>query len=147
MPTRALGLDVGDKTVGLALSDGLGLTAQGLSTLSRRNLETDVAALAAVCAEHEVQLLVVGLPLNMDGTEGPRAQVSRKLGDRLAERTGLPVEYWDERLTTCEVERVLLQADLSRARRKQVVDKLAAQVILQGFMDAAAARRLREGGG
>lgn len=147
MPTRALGLDVGDKTVGLALSDGLGLTAQGLMTLARKNLETDLAALAALCAEHEVQLLVVGLPLNMDGTEGPRTLVSRKLGDRLAERTGLPVEYWDERLSTCEVERVLLQADLSRARRKQVVDKLAAQVILQGFMDAAAARRLREDGG
>ena len=139
MLRRALGLDVGDKTVGLAYSDELGITAQGLSTLARTNVEADLTAIAGVCSEHSVEVLVVGLPLNMDGSEGPRAEVSRRFGDRLGQRTGLPVEYWDERLTTMQVERVLLEADLSRAKRKKVIDKLAAQVILQSWLDAHAA--------
>jgi putative Holliday junction resolvase len=136
---RTLGLDVGDKTVGLALSDGLGITAQGLDTLARKNIETDLAAIASLCAEHEVERLVVGLPLNMDGSEGPRAELTRRFGDKLAARTGLPAEYWDERLTTAEAERVLISADVSRQQRKKVIDKLAAQVILQSWLDAHAA--------
>ena len=133
---RALGLDVGDKTVGLALSDALGFTAQGLDTLGRKNNEADIQAIAAVCREHSVEVLVVGLPLNMDGSEGERAQISRRFGDRLAQKTGLPVEYWDERLTTAEAERILIEADVSRQKRKKVIDKLAAQVILQSWMQA-----------
>jgi len=136
---RALGLDVGDKTVGLALSDGLGITAQGLDTLQRKNNESDLMAIAAVCEQNEVERLVVGLPLNMDGSEGPRAEVSRRFGDKLALKTGLPVEYWDERLTTAEAERILIQADVSRQKRKGVIDKLAAQIILQSWLDAHAA--------
>jgi putative Holliday junction resolvase len=136
---RALGLDVGDKTVGLALSDALGFTAQGLDTLLRRNNEADILAIAAVCQEHSVEVLVVGLPLNMDGSEGERAQISRRFGDRLAQKTGLPVEYWDERLTTAEAERILIEADVSRQKRKKVIDKLAAQVILQSWMGAHSA--------
>ena len=138
---RALGLDVGDKTVGLALSDPLGITAQGLPTLARKSTEADLEALAAICREREVAVLVVGLPLNMDGSEGPRAEVSRRFGEKLSARTGLPVEHWDERLSTVEAERVLLAADLSRKKRKKVIDKLAAQVILQAWMDAQAAHR------
>ena len=137
---RALGLDVGDRTVGLARSDELGLTAQGLPTLARSSIETDLESIAEVCREHSIEVLVVGLPLNMDGSEGPRAQISRRFGDRLGQRAELPVEYWDERLTTAEVERVLLAADVSRAKRKRVVDKLAAQVILQSWMEAQASR-------
>jgi putative holliday junction resolvase len=135
---RTLGLDVGDKTVGLALSDALGITAQGLDTLARRNIEADLAAITSLCAEHEVELLVVGLPLNMDGSEGPRAELTRRFGDKLAARTGLPAQYWDERLTTAEAERVLISADVSRQKRKKVIDKLAAQVILQSWLDAHA---------
>ncbi|MBI5546894.1 MAG: Holliday junction resolvase RuvX [Deltaproteobacteria bacterium] len=137
---RAMGLDVGDKTVGLALSDALGITAQGLPTVQRKSLEADLDAIMAICRENDVERLVVGLPLNMDGSEGPRAEICRRFGDRLSERSGLPVEYWDERLTTAQAERVLLEADLSRRKRKKVIDRLAAQVILQAWMDARCAR-------
>jgi putative Holliday junction resolvase len=133
---RAIGLDVGDKTVGIAASDELGITAQGLPTLRRTNLRADLAALLEVAREREATHFVVGLPLNMDGSEGPRAEVSRKLGDALGEASGLVVAYWDERLTTAAAQRVLLEADVSRAKRRQVVDKLAAQLILQGWLDA-----------
>lgn len=137
---RALGLDVGDKTVGLALSDTLGFTAQGLPTLARRGTETDVAAIAEICRENSVEVLVVGLPLNMDGSEGPRAEISRRFGERLSAVAGVPVEYFDERLSTMEAERVLLEADVSRKKRKKVIDKLAAQVILQAWMESQSMR-------
>ncbi|MGC4122491.1 MAG: Holliday junction resolvase RuvX [Myxococcales bacterium] len=137
---RALGLDVGDKTVGLALSDALGITAQGLPTVRRMGFQADLEAVAGVCSEHAVEVLVVGLPLNMDGSEGPRAEKSRKFGDALAAKAGIPIEYQDERLTTVQAERVLLEADVSRQKRKKVIDKLAAQVILQSWMDAQSFR-------
>lgn len=133
---RALGLDLGTKTIGLALSDELFLTAQGHSTLQRTSLKKDLDALAALCREHEVNRLVLGLPLNMDGTEGPRAQATRKFGDAAAATLGLPVDYCDERLTTVSAERVLLEADLSRDKRKRVVDQVAATIILQAWLDA-----------
>ena len=133
---RTLGLDVGTKTVGVALSDELGITAQSLKVLRRRNLKEDVGQLAALVREHEVSRIVIGLPLNMDGTEGPRAAASRSFGQTLSDRLALPVEYWDERLSTVAAERVLLEADLSRKKRKQVIDQLAAAYILQGWLDA-----------
>ena len=133
---RVIGLDVGDKTVGIAVSDELGLTAQGLPTLRREGLAADLAYLRGVAQEQDATRLIVGLPLNMDGTEGQRVAVSRKFGDALGKLTGLPVEYWDERLTTAQAERVLIDADVSRRKRRQVIDKLAAQVILQGWLDA-----------
>jgi len=133
---RAIGLDVGDKTVGIAVSDELGITAQGVSTLERKNLRADLDHLNALCRERGVSQLVVGLPLNMDGSEGPRAATSRKFGDALAAQTGLPVIYQDERLSTAAAQRVLLEADVSRGKRKKVVDKLAAQLILQAWLDA-----------
>ena len=131
-----MGLDVGTKTVGVAVSDALGITAQGVTTVRRTNIRNDLAELKRIIQEYEVTRVVIGLPLNMDATEGPRAQASRAFGDSLIKATALPVEYWDERLTTVAAERVLLEGDVSRKKRKQVIDQIAAQLILQGWMDA-----------
>ena len=133
---RAMGLDVGTKTIGIALSDELRITAQALVTLARAGMKRDLAELTRLAEEHEVNQWVVGLPLNMNGSEGERAKDSRKLGDALKDVTQLPVDYWDERLSTVEAERVLLEADVSRKKRKLVIDKLAAAVILQGWLDS-----------
>lgn len=135
-----MGLDVGDKTVGVAVSDELGLTAQGVTTVERRSWQKDLDALATIARDNQVALLVVGLPLNMDGTEGPRAALSRAFAARATEALGLPHVLWDERLSTAEVQRVLLAGNVSRKKRKQVVDKLAAQVILQGYLEARGAQ-------
>ena len=135
---RAMGLDVGTKTVGVALSDELGFTAQGLTTVRRTNLKADLAALESIAREHAVERVVVGLPLNMDGSEGPRALASRQFGAALEQALGLPVDFWDERLTTVAAERALLEADVSRQKRKQLIDKVAASLILQGWLDARA---------
>lgn len=137
---RIAGLDVGDRTIGVAVSDPLGWTAQGVGVIRRRTLEQDLQALCALFREHGVERMVVGLPRNMNGTYGPRAQAARSFAQALARASGLPVDLWDERLTTALAERTLLEADTSRARRKQVVDKLAAQIILQGYLDFHARR-------
>ncbi|HYO54512.1 Holliday junction resolvase RuvX [Archangium sp.] len=133
---RTLGLDVGTKTIGVAASDALGLTAQTVTTLRRTRLKDDLAALAELVREYEVERFVVGLPLNMDGTEGPRAEATRRFVDALTQALGLPVELWDERLSTVAAQRTLLEADLSRAKRREVIDQMAAQFILQGWLDA-----------
>jgi putative Holliday junction resolvase len=133
---RALGLDYGTKTIGVAVSDGLGLTAQTVTTIRRTNLKADLAALGALVREYEAERFVVGLPLNMDGTEGPRAEATRRFVDALTQTLGLPVELWDERLSTVAAQRTLLEADLSRAKRREVIDQMAAQFILQGWLDA-----------
>ncbi|HZI12039.1 MAG TPA: Holliday junction resolvase RuvX [Myxococcus sp.] len=133
---RTMGLDVGTKTIGVAVSDGLGLTAQGVTTVRRTSLKADLAALTALAREHEVERVVVGLPLNMDGSEGPRAEASRKFADTVSQALGVPVEFWDERLSTVAATRTLLEADVSRARRREVIDQVAAQFILQGWLDA-----------
>ncbi len=131
-----MGLDLGTKTIGVAVSDGLGLTAQGVTTVRRTSLKADLAALATVVSEHEVTHVVLGLPLNMDGSEGPRAEASRKFADTLTQSLGVTVELWDERLSTVAATRTLLEADVSRARRREVIDQVAAQFILQGWLDA-----------
>jgi putative Holliday junction resolvase len=133
---RTLGLDVGTKTIGVAASDALGLTAQAVTTVRRTSLKADLAALAELVREYEVERFVVGLPLNMDGTEGPRAEATRRFVEALTQALGLPVEFWDERLSTVAATRTLLEADLSRAKRRQVIDQMAAQFILQGWLDA-----------
>jgi putative Holliday junction resolvase len=133
---RALGLDLGTKTIGLAVSDELGFTAQGLPTLARRGSRQDLEALRDVAAAHQVGRFILGLPLNMDGTEGPRARFTRDFGEALEAACGLPVAYQDERLTTVEANRMLLDADVSRKKRREVVDRLAATLILQGWLDA-----------
>ena len=141
---RTFGLDVGTKTVGVAVSDGLGLTAQPVTTLRRTNLRADLTELRRLAEQHEVEHVVVGLPLNMNGTEGPSAAEARRFGDAVARSLGLQVEYWDERLTTTAANRVPLEADLSRARRRAVVDQVAATLILQGWLDAHATAAHRD---
>jgi putative holliday junction resolvase len=132
---RALGLDLGTKTIGVAVSDGLGITAQPVTTLRRVSQAKDLAALAALATEHEATEFVIGLPLNMDGSEGPRAAATRKFGDALA-ALGHPVHYQDERLTTVAAERAMREGDISRKRRKEIIDQVAAVLILQGWLDA-----------
>ncbi|MGE5390705.1 MAG: Holliday junction resolvase RuvX [Deltaproteobacteria bacterium] len=136
---RILGLDVGQKRIGIALSDPMGWTAQGHSVLQRTSGD-DMARIMALCRENEVESIVVGLPLNMNGTEGPKAIEIREYASELGEYTGLPVELWDERLTTVTAEKVLIQADVSRRKRKQVIDKMAATFILQSYLDSHAGK-------
>lgn len=133
---RAMGLDVGTKTVGVAVADELGITAQGVTTLRRSGIKKDLEALRALCEEYGVGQLIVGLPLNMDGSEGPRAQASRKFAETASQALGIPHLLWDERLTTVAAQRVLLEADVSRQKRREVIDQLAASLILQGWLDA-----------
>jgi putative holliday junction resolvase len=137
VPVRALGLDVGSRTIGVALSDALGLAAHPLITLSRKGTAADVAALCALCREHEVDTVVIGWPLEMSGAVGPRARRVGVLCDALAAALGpgVPIHRWDERFSTVAVERVLLEADLSRKKRKAVIDRSAAAYILQGWLD------------
>ena len=132
---RIMALDVGSKRIGVALSDPLKITAQGLQTFQRTTLEEDVKGLWQLIDEHEVSQLVVGLPKNMDGTIGFKAEeVQQFIADLTAERK-IDVIWIDERLTTVSAERVLLEADVSRAKRKKVIDKMAAVVILQSYLD------------
>jgi putative Holliday junction resolvase len=136
---RLLGLDLGEKTIGLAISDRGRVVASPLETIRRGKFTTDAKALAAIVAERGVGGLVLGLPVNMDGSEGPRCQSVRQFAANLIELAGfeLPIAFWDERLSTAAVERLLIaEADLSRKRRGEVVDKMAAAYILQGALDA-----------
>lgn len=135
---RALGLDVGSKTIGVALADELGLAAHPLTVIARRGTAADVDAVLALVAEHAVSDVVVGLPYELSGAVGHRARRVRVFSDALAARLGeaAALHEWDERFSTTAVERVLIDADLSRKRRKQVVDKQAAAFILQGWLDA-----------
>ncbi len=136
---RLLGLDLGEKTIGLAISDRRLTVASPLETIRRSKFTKDAEALAKLCAERGVGGLVLGLPVNMDGSEGPRCQSVRQFAANLAELAGftLPIAFWDERLSTAAVERLLIgEADMSRRRRGQVVDKMAAAYILQGALDA-----------
>jgi putative Holliday junction resolvase len=132
---RIFGLDVGTRTVGVAVSDALGMTAQPLTTLRRTGLRANLAELRRLAETHEVRQAVVGLPLNMDGTEGPSAAAARAFGEALAQALDIPVEYQDERLSTVAAQRALLEADVSRARRREVVDQVAAALILQTWLD------------
>lgn len=133
---RILGLDVGDKTIGIAISDSLGLTAQPLTTIRRRNHHADLEAIGSLIAEHEISEIVVGIPKNLNNSLGPQAKKVLKFVDILRKSfSDIIFHTWDERLSTVEAERVLLQADLSRKRRKGVIDKLAASIILQGYLD------------
>lgn len=134
--TRLLGLDLGEKTIGMALSDTLLTVATALQTRRRGKFTDDAAALSDIMAKHGVGGLVIGLPLNMDGGEGPSAQSARAFARNLSAKTALPILLWDERLSTAAVTRTLIDADASRRRRAEVVDKLAAAYILQGVLDA-----------
>ena len=133
--SRLLGIDVGTKTLGLALSDATRNIASALVTLRRTRLGEDLRRLLDVASQYGIGGFVVGLPLNLDGSEGPRAQATRAFVRNLAKATPLPIACWDERLSTAAAERALLEADLSRKRRAEVVDKVAAALILQGALD------------
>jgi putative Holliday junction resolvase len=135
---RLLGLDLGTKTIGLALSDVERRIATPLETIQRVKFRQDAAALLKVAEKHAIAGLVIGLPLNMDGAEGPRAQSTQAFVRNLAPLTALPIVFWDERMSTLAVTRTLLDADASRARRAAVVDKMAAAYILQGALDRLA---------
>ncbi|EAH0377537.1 Holliday junction resolvase RuvX [Listeria monocytogenes] len=134
---RIMGLDVGSKTVGVAISDSLGWTAQGVETIqideNRKQFGYD--RVKELVLEYEVEKVVVGLPKNMNNTIGPRAESSKIYAEVLEARIGLPVVLWDERLTTSAAERTLIEADVSRKKRKEVIDKLAAVMILQSYLD------------
>ena len=141
--SRVVGIDLGSRRIGVALSDGLGLTAQPHATIARHGGVRDLQAIAAVVAEHDAGLVVLGLPLDPEGNEGTAARSARAFAERLRAALTVPVELIDESFSTVEAEEVLLEADLSRARRKQVIDRLAAAVILQRWLDqkkVAAAR-------
>lgn len=140
---RLLGLDLGEKTIGLALSDRLLMVATPMETLKRGKFAADAARLDIIISEHAIGGLVVGLPLNMDGSDGPSAQSARAFGRNWVNRSALPLIFWDERLSTMAVTRTLLDADASRKRRGEVVDKMAAAYILQGALDRL--RRLKAG--
>jgi putative Holliday junction resolvase len=133
---RVLGIDLGSRRIGVAVSDGLGLTAQPRSTLARHGGMRDIQSIAAAVKEAGAQRIVLGLPLDPEGNEGPAARRARDFADKLRAALDLPVDLVDESFSTVEAEAVLLAADVSRARRKQVVDKLAAAVILQRWLDA-----------
>ena len=142
-PMQALiGLDLGEKTIGVAVSDSFQSVATPLETVRRKKFGLDAARLAEIIAERRIGGLVLGLPRNMDGSEGPRVQSTRQFAANLLVRTEIPIAFWDERLSTAAVERVLItEADLSRRKRAKVVDKMAASYILQGAIDLIAAQQ------
>jgi len=136
---RILGLDFGSRTVGVAVSDGLLLTAQGVETIERKEenkLRKTCARIEELIKEYEVGTIVLGLPKNMNNTDGERVEKTKEFGEMLKRRTGLPVVFWDERLTTVAAERVLMESGVRRENRKAVIDKVAACLILQGYLDS-----------
>jgi len=143
MLMRTMGLDVGTHTIGIAISDELGITAQGLKTLRRKSMEDDLKEIAAIIHQFEIDKIVVGLPKNMNGTLGKQAEFVLQWVEDLIDKIHVPVETWDERLSTVGASKVLLEADLSRRKRKKVIDKLAAVLILQGYLDQS--RRTNHG--
>ena len=138
---RILGLDVGSKTIGVAISDPMGWTAQGIKTIRRTKKEVDLEEINSICKEYSVETIVVGLPKNMNGTIGESGERVLALSELIKEKCNVPIEMWDERLSTVAVTRTMLEADLSRSKRKKIVDKMAAIYILQGYLDSLRLRK------
>ena len=132
---RTMGLDIGTHTIGVAISDELGITAQGLKTLRRKSMEEDLKEIATIIRQFEIDKIVVGLPKKMDGTLGTQAEIVFQWIEVLKDKIHVPVVTWDERLSTVGASKVLLEADLSRKKRKKVIDKVAAVLILQGYLE------------
>jgi putative Holliday junction resolvase len=132
---RILGIDYGSKRLGLSVCDELGITAQGLTTVVRKDMTRDLEKIAHYIDEYGIEKIVVGYPVRLDGTEGIQCEKVDRFAERLKSRFGLPVIKWDESLSTKEAERILIEADMSRKKRKMVVDKLAASIILQDYLD------------
>jgi putative Holliday junction resolvase len=135
---RILALDLGKKRIGLAISDPLGITAQGLATLQRTNIRGDMAALAQIVAEREVTLLLMGNPLHMSGDAGRQAEYVHEFAERLAAHTGVSLKYWDERLTTVEAHRVLRSSGIGIEKRARAIDRLSAVILLESYLDSGA---------
>ena len=132
---RYIGLDVGDRTIGVSVSDPLGFSAQGLKTIRRKSLEYDFDELNKIFSNYEIKKIVIGLPKNMNGTIGEQAEKTIEFGEKIKEKFGIEVIYWDERLTTMQAERAMIEGNLSRKKRKGLVDKIASIYILQGYLD------------
>lgn len=132
---RIMGLDIGDATVGVAISDPMGWTAQGIKTIRRTGIKTDISEIIRLIEEYKVELIVAGFPINMNGTLGPASEKIKKFCTKLQEQCGLEIIYQDERLTTVAASRALLEADVSRKKRKAVIDTVAASLILQTYLD------------
>ncbi|MDY5436368.1 Holliday junction resolvase RuvX [Peptostreptococcus porci] len=132
---RIMGLDIGNSTIGVAVSDMLGITAQGITTIHRKSKKKDLEELKKIIDEQNVNLIVSGLPKNMNGTIGPQAELVKKFCELIESELKIKVEFWDERLTTVSAQRVLIDGDISRKSRKKVIDKLAAVIILQNYLD------------
>jgi putative Holliday junction resolvase len=133
--SRILALDLGKKRIGLAVSDELGLTAQGLETLQRTNIREDLARLSQLAAEKNVSLILLGNPLHMSGRESRQTEYARDFGERLGAASGIPVKFWDERLTTVAAQRVLRESGISIEKRAKAVDRLAAVILLESYLD------------
>jgi putative Holliday junction resolvase len=138
---RIMGLDVGSKTIGVAISDELGITAQGFKTIKRKAMEDDLRELYTIISQFQIEKIVVGLPKNMDGSLGKQAEFVLGWIEDFKNKIQLPIETWDERLSTVEASKTLLKADLSRKKRKGVIDKLAAVLILQGYLQQIRSRK------
>ena len=132
---RIMGLDIGDKTIGVAVSDLMGLTAQGVTTIKRVGKKKDIEEIKKIISERQVNKIVSGLPKNMNGTVGPQGEKVQKFCELLKEETNLPIEFWDERLSTVAAERSLIEGNVRRENTKKVIDMLAAVIILQGYLD------------
>ena len=132
---RIMGLDIGNNTIGVAVSDMLGITAQGVTTIHRKSKKKYLEELKKIIDEQNVNLIVSGLPKNMNGTIGPQAELVKKFCELIEDELKIKVEFWDERLTTVSAQRVLIDGDISRKNRKKVIDKLAAVIILQNYLD------------
>jgi putative Holliday junction resolvase len=137
---RILGLDIGDRTIGVAVCDPLGLTAQGITTVKRKSVVLDIEEISKICKEYGVETIVSGLPKNMNGTIGPQGEKIQRFCEELKDTLNLPIKMWDERLTTVAANRAMLEGDLSRSKRKKIVDKIAATFILQGYLDSLGTR-------
>lgn len=132
---RIMGLDIGDRTIGVAVSDLMGMTAQGVKTIKRTSKKNDIEEIKQIIKEKQVNLIVSGLPKNMNGTVGPQGEKVKKFCELIKEEIDIEIEFWDERLTTVAAEKTLITADVSRKKRKNVIDMMAAVLILQGYLD------------
>ncbi|MCR4430754.1 MAG: Holliday junction resolvase RuvX [Tepidanaerobacteraceae bacterium] len=132
---RILGLDIGEKKIGVAISDELGFTAQGIGVIARQTLEQDLKQIENLVRQYNIDKIVLGLPRNMNGTFGPQSQLVKSFGELLKRNIKIEISYWDERLTTIEAERSLIEGDMSRKKRRGVIDKIAAVLILQGYLN------------
>jgi putative Holliday junction resolvase len=144
-PTRVLALDVGKKRIGLAVSDELGLTAQGIETLQRNRIREDLENLRRLAVEWHIGLLVVGKPLHMSGDESRQSEYTREFAERLGNHLGLPVVFWDERLTSAEAERLLREGGATLAQRKKAVDRMAAVLLLESYLESRSSWSINEG--